>query len=69
MKQNVSDITSEFIRLLKQIWDDDDFILGMLTFADNDEDRQTIIEFIKTGEDVDVETVSVLALELNDKHE
>lgn len=62
---DMSKITSEFIRLIRTIWDDDEFVLGMLTFADNDDDRQTIIDFINAGEDVDIETVSVLALELD----
>lgn len=67
MNDHISDVAIEFVQKLQNIWDDKDFIIGMLSFADNDEDRKTIIEFIDAGVDVDVETVSVLALELNDK--
>lgn len=67
MNDHISDVAIEFVQKLQGIWDDKDFIIGMLSFADNDEDRKTIIEFIDAGVDVDVETVSVLALELNDK--
>lgn len=67
MNKPISDIAIEFVRKLQDIWDDEEFIIGMLTYADNDEDRKTIIEFIDAGIDVDVETVTVLALDLDDK--
>ena len=56
-------------RKLKEIYDNDDFILAVLTYADNDEDRQTVLDFIEAGDDVDDETVSVLAMDLSDARE
>lgn len=42
------------------------FIIAVLTYADNIEDRKTIIDFIDKGEDVTDETVIVLAMNLDD---
>lgn len=50
---------------LREIYDSKDFVAGVLAFASNEEDQQAILEFIKNGDDVDDETVTVLAIELN----
>jgi hypothetical protein len=68
MKSKPSKVTEELIQRLRKIYDDRDFILGILTYADNDTDRQKIIDFIDAGIDVDDETVSVLAIELDNNH-
>lgn len=54
---------------LKKIYDNDNFIIEVLSNADNPEDQKTIIDFIDAGEDVDDETVSVLAMDLADARE
>lgn len=51
---------------LKSIYDNKEFIIEVLSYADNQEDQQTIIDFIDAGEDVDDETISVLAMDLAD---
>lgn len=51
---------------LKSIYDNKEFIIEVLSNADNPEDQQTIIDFIDAGEDVDDETISVLAMDLAD---
>lgn len=61
-----STITKNLIIKLRELFDDNDFINGILVYADNIEDRKAILDFINEGKDVDVETVTVLALELND---
>ena len=55
--------------VLIDIWDDRDFIISMLSIAEHDDDKRTIIEFIDAGIDVDVETVSVLPLDLADERD
>jgi len=52
---------------LKEIYDNDNFIIEVLSYADNPVDQQIILDFIENGEDVDDETISVLAMELADK--
>ena len=54
---------------LKRIFDDKEFIMGMLVFAYDDEDRQFLIDYIDAGDDVNIETVSVLALNLCDRRD
>lgn len=65
MASNV-DIGLELAKKLKTVYDNDNFILGVLTYADNEEDQKKIIEFIDKGQDVDDETVMVLAMDLSD---
>lgn len=67
MKDYISDTAIEFVQKLQDLWDDKEFIIGMLSIAEHDEDKRKIIEFIDAGIDVDVETVTVLALDLDDK--
>lgn len=50
----------------KSIYDNKEFIIEVLSYADNPEAQQTIIDFIDAGEDVDDETISVLAMDLAD---
>lgn len=52
---------------LKEIYDNNAFIIEVLSYADNPEDQQIILDFIENGKDVSDETISVLAMELADK--
>ena len=65
--ESITDTAVEFVSKLIDIWDDREFIISMLSIAEHDDDKRTIIEFIDAGIDVDVETVSVLALDLADE--
>ena len=65
--ESITDTAVEFVNKLIDIWDDREFIILMLSIAEHDDDKRTIIEFIDAGIDVDVETVSVLALDLADE--
>lgn len=68
MINNDSTNTQLLIKKLREISDDPDFINGILVYVDNDADRKKILDFIEAGDDVDVETVTILALDLNDMH-
>lgn len=65
----MDDLAVALGKRLKKIYDNDNFIIEVLTYADNPEDQKTIIDFIDAGEDVDDETVSVLAMNLADARE
>lgn len=58
-------IENKLINLLRNIYDDDDFIFGILVYADTDSLREKVINFIENGPDVDMETITVYAIELN----
>lgn len=65
----MDDLAVALGKRLKRIYDNDNFIIEVLSNADNPEDQKTIIDFIDAGEDVDDETVSVLAMDLADARE
>ena len=65
--QAAQDTAVEFVSKLIDIWDDREFITSMISIAEHDDDKRKIIDFIDAGIDVDVETVSVLALDLADE--
>lgn len=65
--QDAQDTAVEFVSKLIDIWDDREFITSMISIAEHDDDKRKIIDFIDAGIDVDVETVSVLALDLADE--
>lgn len=65
----MDDLAVALGKRLKKIYDNNNFIIEVLTYADNPEDQKTIIDFIDAGEDVDDETVSVLAMNLADARE
>lgn len=51
---------------LRQIYDDNTYIAAVLAdVIDYEEDIQAVIDFIDADIDVDMETVAVLAIELN----
>lgn len=61
---NNSKLENDLIVKLKEIVGDPETIFGIMVYADNDRDRQAILNFINAGDDVDIETISVLAIEL-----
>ena len=63
--ESITDTAVEFVNKLIDIWDDREFIISMLSIAEHDDDKRKIIDFIDAG--IDVETVSVLALDLADE--
>lgn len=64
-----NELTIKLGKKLKEVYDNDDFILAVLAEATNPEDQLTILDFIETGEDVTDETISVLAMDLADARE
>lgn len=57
--------TEEKLRYeLRKLFDDDDFVNGILVYAYDERDRKTLLDFIHQGVDVTVETVTVAAIDL-----
>ncbi|HAX84162.1 MAG TPA: hypothetical protein DCY15_06845 [Ruminococcaceae bacterium] len=67
IKTNRNDALSAcLIEELKKVPNcDDDFILGVLVYTKNDDDKKEMIKFIQKGEDVTYEQVVLNALWLN----
>lgn len=69
-QESLSELQKSLIKKLRMIYDNDNFILGVLCDVwYSEEDQQAVIDFIDAGEDVDEETVTVLALNLRDIRE
>lgn len=58
-------IATELVGELRRIFDDDEFVQGILILAETCEDREIVLEFIRTGINVTVETVTVMAMEID----
>lgn len=62
MKNNID---TTLVTALKKVYDDREFIIGVLSRTQHDDDKKKILNFIEVGEEVDDETVMVMAIELN----
>lgn len=69
MAEDLNPITLELLDELKKIKKDQNFIMHVFSCATAIEDQEEILDFIKHGDDVDYETVSVLAMHLADERE
>ncbi|MGN0165365.1 MAG: hypothetical protein ACI39R_04220 [Lachnospiraceae bacterium] len=47
---------------LLHVWNDVEFVLGVISYLKNDDERQAIIDYINTGEDVTAENITLLSL-------
>ena len=65
----MSDLAIELGKKLKSVYNNDNFITAVLSYADNEVDQKSVIEFIDNGEDVTDETVLIFAMELADAHD
>ena len=65
----MSDLAVDLGKKLKSVYDNDNFITAVLSYADNEADQRSVIEFIDNGEDVTDENVLIFAMELADAHD
>ena len=61
------EITNKLILRLKEIYDDRNFIIGVMSFALTHDERKMVLEYIEHGEDVTAESISLLSLNLSQK--
>lgn len=65
----MTEMDLELIHLLREINPKDDFLLGVMSCAISQEERRKVLDFIKAGDDVDQETVIVLAILIDQERE
>lgn len=58
-------IRTELFNKLCSIYDDIDFVVGVMSNAVTDRDSQAILDYIENGEDVTPENIILLSLELD----
>lgn len=54
----------ELFEKLCSIYNDEDFVVGVMSNIVTDEDSQTLLNYIKADKDVTVESIILLSLEL-----
>ncbi|NBK99134.1 MAG: hypothetical protein EOM50_14160 [Erysipelotrichia bacterium] len=59
-------IDKELLEELKHIFNDNDFFIGVFSFASSQNARKKIIDYIKKKDNVTPEEITLLALELQD---
>lgn len=57
-------IRMELFEKLCSIYDDKDFVVGVMSNVVTDEDSQALINYIENGEDVSIESIILRSLEL-----
>ena len=67
--EKTSEIAKELIEMLVDLSDDDEFVLGIMTDLETDDERKIVIDYINNGEDVTYENLILLSLHLNNKRE
>lgn len=57
----------ELIKLLKMIFNNYDFILGVISEVKNKEDKKDLINYIKSNPNITAEEISLISLEYLNK--
>ncbi len=57
----------ELIRLLETIFNNYDFILGVMSEVKNEEDKKDLINYIKSNPNITAEEISLISLEYLNK--
>ena len=63
--EKLSDTEKQLLELLSTIWDNPDFIVGVLNSLKDDDERKEIIEFIENNDDVTSEQIDLLSLDIS----
>ena len=69
MSATASETAILLFNKLKAFHDDKDFVLGVMCNAPDDEDMQTIINYMDNGEDITIENLILLSLELGNNRD
>ena len=55
----------KLIQVLRDIWDDKEFVLGVVTDLETDEERQAVLDYIQSNDGVTTEDIVLLALHID----
>lgn len=67
MMADTKTIKRKLFDKLREYHNNKDFVCGVVSSTKNDEDRQTIINYIDDGEDVTIENIILLSLHLKNE--
>ena len=60
-----SKIETELIKKLLGIWDDEEFVLGVITDLETDREKKAVIDYIDQGKDIDPSSIALLSLHID----
>ena len=63
--EKLSNTEKQLLELLSEIWDDSDFIVGVLNSLKDDDERKEVIEFIENNDDATSEQIVLLSLDIS----
>lgn len=63
--EKLTETEKQLVELLSEIWNNNEFIIGVLNSLENDDERKEVIEFIESNEEVTTEQIDLLSLEIN----
>ena len=61
----LTETEKELVKKLRDIWNDKEFVIGVLSHLKDDEERGEIIEFIASNDNVKSEDVVLLSLDID----
>lgn len=67
MIKDTKEMKRKLFDRLKEYHNDKDFVCGVVSNTQNDEDRQTIIDYIDNNENVSIESIILLSLHLKNE--
>ncbi len=63
--EKLSDTEKQLLELLSTIWNNSDFIVGVLNSLKDDDERKEVIEFVENNDDVTSEQIDLLSLDIS----
>ena len=62
---NIESIQKELVRKLRNVRDQDEFVIGVISNAKSEDNFKRILEFIEQGKEVTAPNLLMLSLDLN----
>ena len=65
--RNLTKAEKELVQKLREIWNDKEFVIGILSHVESDEECRQVIEFIDGGDSIQSEEVVLVALDIDSR--
>ena len=62
--RKLTEVEKELVEKLRIIWNDKEFVIGVLSFLESDEERKHVLDFIQNKNDVTSDDVIYLVLSI-----
>ena len=62
-------VENRLVKMLREIWDNDHFVIGVRACPKTDEEREEVMRAYKDGELLDSDDVSLFALDIHNDRE